>query len=499
MPDRAPLGSESTLSVRARRGVAWAASGELARQLNRLVIGIILARVLVPADFGLVAMALFVVDFIAVLAASGLTQAVIQREEVSPADWSSIYWSGLGLGALVASAAWLAAPAAAAFYGEPRIIPIIRVAAWGALLTAGGVTQSAWFAKRLEFRTIAQVELSGALASSLISVAMALSGWGVWSLVTGSLTSHAVTSLLFHARCPWKPGLALQLSTLRWAMRFGAGLQGFGVLNYLNRRLDDAIIGRYVGPIGLGYYTRAYHLMLLPVTSVAGAVGRAVFPALSEIGQDLPRLRGAYLRGVSGIAAVTFPLMLGLLVTAPEAILVVYGERWMPVVPVLQVLCVVGLLQSVVTTVGWIYLAQARTDLMFLWGVGASIVIIASFLAGVRWGILGVATAYGLAYLVLLLPALLIPFRLVGLRLGDLLRAIRGTLAGAALMAAIAAALRFGLLSAGLPAAVVLAVTVAVGVCSYLAWLALTGSQTLAEARLAWSRLMVGRRGEPRE
>ncbi len=298
---------DRSLAVRARRGVMWVASGEAARQLTRLIVGIVLAHLLSPADFGLAAMALFVVDLIVVVAASGVTQAVIQREEVSAADWSTIYWTGLVLGVAVVVVGWSVAPAAAAFYQDPRVAPLVRAASGGALFTAAAATQIAWLSKRLDFRTIAQVEWIAALGGGVVAVAMAFGGWGVWSLVVGSLANLATTALLVHLRCAWKPGFVLQPSTLRWAFRFGVGLQGFGILNYLNRRLDDAIIGRYIGPVGLGYYSRAYQLMLVPVANIAGALGRAVYPALSEIGSDLPRLRGAYLKSVAGIAAVTFP------------------------------------------------------------------------------------------------------------------------------------------------------------------------------------------------
>ncbi len=179
--------------------------------------------------------------------------------------------------------------------------------------------------------------------------------------------------------------------------------------------------------------------------------------------------------------------MLGLLVTAREVIVVVYGERWLPVVPVLQVLCIVGLVQSVVTTVGWIYMARARTDLLFLWGVGATAIIVASFFVGVRGGIQGVAIAYGVANLILLVPALLIPFRLVGLRLRDLWRSIRGVLAGSVVMAAVTAGARAALLAAGLGPLWVLVVTVAIGVAVYVGWLVLADSAAMLEARSVWS------------
>jgi len=479
-----------TLSHRVRQGVVWLASGEIARQATQLAIGIVMARLLPPADFGLVAMAMFFVGMVQVLARCGFTEALIQKEEVSSDDWSSVYWVGILLGLVVGVTTWLVAPFAAAFYRDERIIPIVRFVGWAGLLESFCATQRAWLAKRIQFQTIAAAEWFGVLLGGLVAVAMASTGWGLWSLVANTLIGPVLTGLLLHVQCPWRPGLIVRASTLRWASRFGLGFQGFGILNYLNRHLDDALIGRYVGPVGLGYYTRAYQLMLYPVQNVALVLGRVVFPALAEIGNDLPRFRAAYLRAVSTIAAVTFPLMLGLIVTAPEFIFVIYGAQWMPVVPILRVLCVVGLVQSVETTAGWIYLARARTDLFFGWGVAAGLIVYISFLIGIQWGVMGVTLAYAVANAVLLVPCLAIPFRLIHLPIRDLLRSVIGVLVGSGIMAAIVAAVRAVMLAREAGPGLVLAASVTSGILIYLAWLWLTDAWAAREARLVWSRFV---------
>lgn len=482
--------TDDPLADRVRRGVLWCASGSFAKQLMRLGLGVILARLLTPAEFGLFAMAMFVVDFTQVFLDFGLTDAMIQKkeEEITADDWSSVYWIIVGLGMLVGVIVWVLAPAAAWFYQNDQVISIVRVAGWTALIGSLGATQATWFAKRMEFRSVAAVEFAGTLAGGAVAVTIAWLGWGVWTLVIYSLVSQGTGALLFYVKCPWRPGLNVRASTLRWALRFGVGLQGFGIVNYLNRRLDDAVVGRYVGPVGLGYYERAYQLMLYPMSNVAGVLGKVMFPALSEIGADLSRFRAAYLRTVSLIATVTFPVMLGLLVTAHETIAVVYGPQWMPAVPVLQVLCVVGFVQSVVTTVGWIYLTQGRTDVLFAWGVVASVVLCSSFFIGVWWGILGVAVAYALAYALILVPGLIIPFRLIRLSIIDFVRSLRGVFVGSVLMAGIVAMVRVSMLSGGASSPTVLITSVVTGIFTYLAWLWFTDAGVFQEIRLMWSR-----------
>jgi PST family polysaccharide transporter len=230
--------------------------------------------------------------------------------------------------------------------------------------------------------------------------------------------------------------------------------------------------------------------MLYPVWNIAGVVSRVMLPALAEIADDLPRFRGAYLRAVSAIATVTFPVMLGLLVTAPEVIVVVYGPRWAPAVPILQVLCGVGMLQSVGTTVGWIYLARARTDLMLWWGMGAAVIICSSFVVGVHWGVMGVTVAYAVTTALLLVPSLAIPYRLVQLPLADLVRSVRGTLAGSVVMASVVALVRAAMMRGEASEVFTLMASVASGVTIYLAWLWLTDSCAIGEARMAWARIV---------
>src|SRR5262249_1912721 len=146
---------------------------------------------------------------------------------------------------------------------------IVQVVGWNAFLTSLGATQAAWFTKQMKFRTIATVEWAGVVTGGGLGLGMAPLGWGVWGLVTGMMMRAVTTSCLLHLVCPWRPRLTVRTSTLRRAFRFGVGLQGFGIVNYLNRNLDDALIGRYIGAVGLGYYGRAYQLMLYPVQNIA--------------------------------------------------------------------------------------------------------------------------------------------------------------------------------------------------------------------------------------
>ncbi len=484
-----------TLSGRTATAVAWMGSGEIARQVIQLVIGVILARLLVPADFGLLAMAMFAVGLAEAVARCGFAEAMIQRDDIDDLDWSSAYWGGLGLGLAAGALAWAMAPLAADFYRDQRVTLIVRTAGWTGLVRAFGITQSAWLARRMEFSTIAKAEWEGLVIGGVVAVWLARTGWGAWSLIATVLVSQGATSLLLHVTCPWRPRFAFRASRLRWVIRFGLGFQGFGIVNYLNRRLDDALIGRYIGPLGLGYYSRAYQLMLYPVQHVSGIVGRVMFPALSTIKDDRPRLRAAYLRAVSMITTIAAPAMLGLFVTASEVVPVIYGQQWTPTVPLLRILCIVGLIQAIASTVGWIYLVYARTDLMLAWGIGSTVFIATCFLVGLRWGVMGVTVSYAIGVLALTYPCLAIPFRLIALPLSDLIRTVQGVLFGATIMAVIVAIVRALAINSQLPAPLVLAISLATGMLTYSTWLWNTDARIFNEARVAWGRLASVRGG----
>jgi len=465
------------------------ASGEIARQITLFLVSVALARLLTPQDYGLIAMAMFVVAFVGIFARTGMAEALVQRPDVSVQAWSSVYWLGVAIGCLLSLLVWLLAPVASWFFRDDRVVPLLRALGCLPLVAATGATQRAWLTKHLRFRVIAQIEWCGVFVGGVAGLSLAAIGWGVWSLVWANLLAAAAPAVLFYVCCPWRPTWHLQGFEVRRALRFGVGLQGFAIVNFFNRRLDDALIGRYLGPLALGYYERAYGLMLYPIQSVAGVVCGVMFPALSEIGDDLPRFRVAYLRAVSYIATVAFPTMLGLLVTAPEAIDVVYGRQWTPLVPILQVLCMVGVLQSVGATTGNIFMARARTGLMFVWGVVAAAVIYPSFFIGVHWGVMGVAVAYAVANVVLIVPELAIAFRLIGLPISDLVRSLRGVLLGSVLMAGLVALIRHALLTAHVEGHVVLALSVATGVVTYAAWLWLTNAEAMHEVRALGSRV----------
>jgi PST family polysaccharide transporter len=270
----------------------------------------------------------------------------------------------------------------------------------------------------MHFKALAVVDLTSALASYLVALICAYSGLGVWSLVFANITNSFASTLGYWLAFSWRPGWAFDRTEVKSITNFSLNLSGFGVVNYFARNADNIVVGRILGKIALGDYQMAYNLMLTPIQNISSVIGQVTLPAFAKIQEDNERFRFAYVRTCMLIALITFPVMAGLGVVAHPLITAVLGQKWVGAIRVFEILAPVGLIQSVQTTVGQIYIAKGRTDWMFRFGTASCVLLITTFLLGVRFGTEGVAAAYCMAYVgILMIPGFLIPFRLIDLKL----------------------------------------------------------------------------------
>ncbi|HYT22741.1 MAG TPA: MOP flippase family protein [Candidatus Polarisedimenticolia bacterium] len=430
------------LGQRVLFGASWSAIARVTIQLSALAASTVVARRVPPNAFGIVGMAALAIGLISLFRDLGTAAAVIQKRDLNQQLLSSLFWVNVGIGFAGTALCFLSAPVAARIFREPAVIPVVRVLSVSFLISSLSNIHTALLNRSMAFRKISLIDISSSLAGLGVVVTLACLHAGVWSLVAGSLTSAAISSLLFCAISEWQPRLLFSWTEVRSVMNFGLNLSAFNLLNYFARNSDNAIVGRYLGSAALGFYQLAYNIMLFPVMGIAQVLCQVMFPAFSEIQHDNERFRRVYLRTCSSIALITFPLMAGAAILAEPLIKTVYGPRWVNVIPVLTILAPVGLVQSILTTSGIIYTAKGRTDLMFKVGGVASVLYVISFFAGLPWGIRGVALSYAICVALLLLPYLYIAFRLIDLRLIDLLHALKGVAVSTILMAVVVIASR---------------------------------------------------------
>lgn len=378
------------------------------------------ARLLGPDAYGVMGMANLLIVFILNFRDMGTGTAIIQRLEVSDRLLSSLFWVNFFLGILMAAVITGASPFAAQFFHTPELIPILCTLSISFWLASCGVVHRSLLMRGMDFKALAAVDLLSALASYLVALGFAYTGFGVWSLVFANIAMSLASTLGYWMASTWRPGMEFDREAVRAITNFSLNLSGFGVVNYFSRNADNITVGRVLGKTLLGDYQMAYNLMLQPIQNISQVIGQVTLPAFAKIQDENERFRFAYVKSCMLIALITFPVMAGLGIVAHPLIDAVLGPKWSGAIRIFEILAAVGLVQSVQTTVGQIYIAKARTDYMFRFGLVSCVILVIAFITGVKFGTVGVATAYAITYLgILMIPGFIIPFRLIGLKLSS--------------------------------------------------------------------------------
>ncbi|GAA4303683.1 hypothetical protein GCM10023183_16490 [Nibribacter koreensis] len=314
-------------------------------------------------------------------------------------------------------------------------------------------------------------------------------GFGVWSLVLNYIISSALSAIFVWIISPWKPVPQFDKLAFKELFGYSSNLLGFGILNYWVRNLDNLLVGKFIGTSALGVYSRAYTLMLLPITQITAVITKVMFPALSAIQDDVSKVRSIYIRSITIIAFVTFPMMIGLLIVADSFILSIYGDKWVNVVPILQVLCVVGLVQSITTTVGWIFNSQGKTKVQLRWALFTSTFRCISFFVGIQWGVMGVAMAYMLGTLMLSVPSLFLAGRIIKLQLRDIFDSLLPTTLISVVMGLGVYGVKLMLINFNLSPIIVLLLLIVTGVTIYIFLSFLFKIKPLIEVNMIFTKM----------
>lgn len=456
---------------------------QVGRQLLSFASVAVLARKVPPSAYGVLAMASVITNFLDTFRDMGTSAAIVREREISDRLLSSVFWLNLGLGILLAFVVVLLSFPAAAFFHEPALTPVIQALAVVFLLYSLGVLPTGLLNRAMTFRPIALAQLSGAAMGTAAAITAAVMGAGVWSLVLSALVSTLVTTIGLWIACEWRPRLLMDWSEIRSIASYSLHLSGFGLVNYFSRNADNVIVGRFLGDVALGYYQMAYTLMTYPLNNISQVIASAVWPAFATLQDDDERLRSAFIRTCMLIGVVTIPAMLGLTVVAGPFVAIALGAKWRPVVGLLLVFAPLGMFQSIYTMTGLPYNAKGRSDLMLRWALFSSVIYVASFFIGLRWGIQGVANSYAIAWLLLMVPGFTIPFRLIGLTWREFLAAMWPGLAAGLAMALVAFVWRLALDWAGVSNSLIhLCSTAAVGFIFYVGLLLWWKPPAVAEA-----------------
>jgi len=419
------------------KGIFWIGSGQVIKQVVGILTYVMLVRLLTSDDFGVMSMALVFVGFSMLFVEFGIGTAIVHRQDISDTALSSAFWINLGAATSLATILAATSPLIAWLYHKPELTPFLIALAFTLLLAGLQVIPKALLQRKLHFYPIARAEALASTVAAACTVILAWRGFGVWSLVAQPLVGNTMLLIMYSLGASWMPRLVFNWAEVKSYIHYSSDVFATNVLDYLNRNADDFIIGKFLGSSPLGYYALSYQIMLYPLQQVSVIIVRVLFPSLSQLQNDIPRFRNMYLKAITTISLITFPMMLGLLSLAEEFIVVVFGPDWIEMLDVLRIFCILGMSQSVATTLGTIYLSTGNTRLMFKLNMASTPFFIIGFLLGLPWGIAGVATSCTVVSIATYLVSIFIAFRIVDMPVSDFFRVLTRTFFVSAGMAAI--------------------------------------------------------------
>jgi len=392
-----------------RRGVRGSAAMFVSRGLIflfELAGTVVLARLLDPRDFGLVAMVTLVVNFAILFRDLGLSEATVWTEKTSQELVSNLFWITVAVGLTLCVVLGALAPLIAGFYGEPRLVAITLCLLPSLFFSSLMMQHRALLRRQMRFGRLAAVNTVAAGAALVVAVACAAGGLGAWSLVVRQVAASVFLAAGMWVLCPWRPGPPRRGAGLRRAVSFGGHLSATRFLQYLLRNADNLLIGRYVGSAGLGFYSKAYSLLLLPSRQITNPLSTVVVPILSRLQAEGERFRVYYRKALGLTATVTVPLSVFAGVAAADIIRAMLGPKWDPAARVFLLLAPAAVCGSFNVATGWVYLALGRMHLQLRIKMVTATVTLIAMGIGVRWGIEGMAIAVSAACLVFIGPQL---------------------------------------------------------------------------------------------
>jgi O-antigen/teichoic acid export membrane protein len=486
-----PAGSAPPLRTASARGFVYTGGRALFNRTLSLVSFVILGRLLDPKEYGLVAIANVFVSLLTIFAASGYSQALVQRAHVDHEDLDTIFWIGLltsiGLALIMCALAWPLADV----YNEPQLRPVLQVLSVTFVFVALGSTHQAVLQRRLDFKALARAAVIGNVVATIVGVAFAFLGFGAWSLVVQTVLGSVCMSLITASVSGYRPRFHLSMQRFWPMFEFSRNYLGSSLLLFTNQRTDDFLIGGGLGATALGVYSVAFRILAVMVEVLSSSVRSVAFPVFARMQGDKPRLLRAYISATRTCAVVSVPAFLFSVAAAPEMIHVAFGAKWDAAVPIMRILCVYGAISAVLQFNSAVLqsLGKARTVLRF--GVIGTILQVITFLITVHFGLAWVAASYVICAYLMAPLGLTVAARALDSTVRETVGGLLAPLVCTAIMLASIFALRSVL--GGVPDAVRLLALVVCAAVVYLAALRTIG-RTAFDETVGFARTAIGGR-----
>lgn len=388
--------NENTSNLRKKTitGIIWSAIQNWGRQIIASIIFFVLARLLGPESFGLVASAAVFLGFVEVFLDQGFSTAIIQRLEIEEQHLDTAFWINLLIGLILTTFSFFSAKFIATFFNQIELVNIIRCLSFVFILNSLSSVQEAILRRKLEFKPLAIKELAGVSIGGLVGLVMAFQGFGVWSLVCQQIVNSFVKVSTIWYFSDWRPGLKVSHQHFQDLFSFGINVVGIKLIDFFNRRTDDFLIGYFLGSVALGYYTVAYRLLLIILQLLSSVTNQVLFTSFAKLQLEQEKLRQVFYSVTQITSLISFPIFTGLFVLAHEFVSTFFGDKWLPSVPVMQILAFIGMHESIYFFYTTVVMAvgkpfqRLRVDLINV------IINLIGFSIAVRWGILAVALSF---------------------------------------------------------------------------------------------------------
>jgi PST family polysaccharide transporter len=383
-----------SLKEQAIKGTVWTIIQQWANKFVSLITFTLLARLLEPESFGLIALSGTFLAFIQLFLDQGFTTAIVQRKDLEREHLDTAFWTNIGIAIFMTAITLISAEVVAVFFREPNLAPVIRWLSLSFLISSFNGVQNAIFTKKLDFKLLAIFSLISTFVSALVGITMAFMGFGVWSLVAQQLAGSFTSSIVLWSASDWRPKFSFSFKHFHDLFSFGINIVGINILSFFVTRGDNLLIGYFLGSVALGYYDLAYRLLIVVTSLFVGVISSTAMPIFSSIQDDLPRLRKVLYEFVELTNTVAFPVFLGMSVLAPELIMVIFGEQWKASIPVMQVINIIGILYAGFFYNAPLIMAVGKPQWKLGLDLFRTIFYVTAFFIAVRWGIVAVAASF---------------------------------------------------------------------------------------------------------
>ena len=377
------------LKQKAINGALWSGTERALTRGTQFIVTIILARLLTPADYGLIGMMAIFMAIAQSLINSGFGQALIQKKDADSTDFSTVFYFNIVVSVLIYLILFVTAPLIADFYEQTKLIQLARVMGLNFIINAFGLIQTTILTKSIDFKTQTKISFISIITSGLLGISLAYMGWGVWALVFQVLCKHLLHTVFLWVFNSWRPLATFSYQSFKDLFSFGSKLLLAGLLDTVFKNIYLLIIGKYFSAVSLGFYTQAKRLQELPVLTFTSIIRKVTFPTFSQIQDDNAQLKIGYQKSLKVSAFIIFPLMVGLAVVAEPFVLVVLTEKWKGAIPFIQILSIAGMLYPIHALNVNILQVKGRSDLFLRLELIKKGLTVIAIIISIQWGVIG--------------------------------------------------------------------------------------------------------------